>query len=228
MSDTSALQSDHLSTGREDAAGERAGGNAHPGPPRRRPRVKLDRLTIGFGLVLLALVGFFVGVKVEKHSLTVGSTSSASFAALAARAREASGTRTGARFGLAAAAGAGGFAGFGGAGTGVSGTVASVDGSTVYVTETSGLTVAVPLTSGVKVTKSETVTTGQLHAGDTVTLDGASGSGDTFVATEVTDLGDGVSVSDFGTGAAGSMSGSSTSGGPSSSSSSSESSLFGS
>ena len=57
------------------------------------------------------------------------------------------------------------------------GTVASLDGGTIYVKTVSGNTVKVKLVSATKVSKSLTVSRKALRPGDSVVVQGASGSG---------------------------------------------------
>jgi hypothetical protein len=145
-----------------------------PGRPRRR----LGGLPAA-GL-LAAAVGaacFYAGVRVEKSQVSV---SAGSTAGLAARAR-----------GL----GAGGFprafaSGTGGAGGNASfGTVASVAGRSFYLTDASGNTVKVTLSSATTITKSESVSRRSVRPGDTVIVAGLKGSDGTISATSVTDSG---------------------------------------
>jgi hypothetical protein len=215
---------------------------AESGPRRRRPRVRKE--TALLVVVLLAGAGFLGGVEVEKHHL---SSSTSGAASTLARAFSRTGATGGARTG-AAGAGFGGFggAGFsGGAGAGggstTTGTVSAVNGSTLYVSETSGNTVAVHVPSSAAVTKSQTVSLKSIKPGDSVIVTGLT-SGSTVVATAVRDSGPSASsssgsaptVSSLFGGGGSSSSGSSgsspsSSGGSSSSSSSSSevNSLFG-
>jgi hypothetical protein len=84
-----------------------------------------------------------------------------------------------ARFG--AAGGAGGNASFG--------TVSSIDGKTLYVTESSGTMVKVKLASSTKVTKSLSVSRKSVRPGDTVVIEGVKNSSGTIVAASVSDSG---------------------------------------
>jgi hypothetical protein len=92
--------------------------------------------------------------------------------------------------GGASAAGAGGFAArFDGGGNASFGTVASVDGKTLTLTEASGDTVKVKLTSATKITKTEAAKRSQIHPGDTITVSGVAGKQGTVSAATVTDSG---------------------------------------
>jgi hypothetical protein len=136
---------------------------------------------------LVGAIGFYVGIRVEKGQLsstsTTGATGAASrLAALAGR-------------GSAAGAGAGGggfaraFAGGGAGGNSTVGTISSVDGRALYLTDTSGNTIKVALSSVTTITKSLGVSTRSVHPGDTVIVSGLKGSGGTISATTVNDTG---------------------------------------
>jgi len=159
----------------------------------RRPR---RRFLSPWSLLLCALVtgaiGFFVGVKVEKGQVTSSSSGASALASRFGAALGRSGTRTGS--GAASSRGGAGAAGFGGGFTGAGGgdavgTVASVNGRTIYVTETSGNTVKIKLSSATKITKSETVGRSKIDPGDTVIVGGVTGSKGTITATSLTDSG---------------------------------------
>ncbi|MGO9909215.1 MAG: hypothetical protein ACLP4R_12800 [Solirubrobacteraceae bacterium] len=211
---------------------------ALPGRPRRKV---LTWWSAGLFAVLLGLVGFYVGVRVEKHQLANSSSTSGFAAALAGAdtGTGATGTGTGASTragatgsgatgsgatGSTRGAGAGGsaFRGLFGGGAGGSasvGTVSSISGDSLYITETSGNTVKVTLSSATKVTKNVGVGKNAVRPGDLVTVAGAKGSNGTISATTVNDTG----ASPFGSSSS-STSSSSSSG---SSASSAVGSLFG-
>jgi len=98
--------------------------------PRRPRRNWLTWWSAGLFAVLLGLVGFYVGVRVEKNQLA-NSSSSSPFAALAGAGTGAGAARTGAAGTGAAGTGAGrtGAAGTGAAGTGAAGTGAAGTGA---------------------------------------------------------------------------------------------------
>jgi hypothetical protein len=132
----------------------------------RRPRRKLATpLTATLAAALIAALGFIGGVQVQKSS------------ADAAPARAAGGFSR-----------AGGFTpgGGGGSSDATVGTVANVDGKTLYVTDSSGTTIRVKTTSGSKVTRTAVSTAGAVHPGDTVIVQGTKSSGGTVTATSVT------------------------------------------
>jgi hypothetical protein len=163
-----------------------------PHRPRRR---FLTRRSAALGALVTCAIGFYAGIRVEKSQLA-GSSSPAT-AGTGATGRGGAGT--GSRAGLAALFAGGGRAGApGGAGAGTAGggqgnasfgTVASVSGKTLYVTETSGNTVKVKLSSATKVSKTQSVSRGAIHPGDTVVIQGVSGAGGTVTAASVTDSG---------------------------------------
>ncbi|HUB76530.1 MAG TPA: DUF5666 domain-containing protein, partial [Solirubrobacteraceae bacterium] len=69
------------------------------------------------------------------------------------------------------------------------GTVSSIAGRTLYVSELTGNTVAVVTTPQTKVTKSESVGAHAIHPGDSVVVRGISGSKGRFTASAITDSG---------------------------------------
>jgi hypothetical protein len=131
----------------------------------RRPRRKLATpLTATLAAVLIAALGFIGGVQVQKSS---------------ADSRRAAGfTRGG-------GTGAGGFTPRGSSDATV-GTVADVDGKTLYVTDSSGTTIRVRTTSSSKVSRTAVAKAGQVHPGDTVIVQGTKSSSGTVTATSVT------------------------------------------
>jgi hypothetical protein len=144
--------------------------------------------------VLIALVlvagGFWGGAALQKsHG---GATST--LASLAARFRSgAAGT------GATAAAGAGAsrFGGLFGGGAGIAGTagtISVVNGDTLYVDDTlTGSTVKVTLTKSTTITRNADAAAIDLRPGDTVTVQGPTGSSGAVTATSVTATAPGVS-----------------------------------
>jgi hypothetical protein len=186
--------------------------------PVRPKRPFLTKWSAGLMSLMLAAVGFFVGVRVEKAKIPSNSSGVSAFAsALEGAAGKGAGAsgRAGAAGGFASrfAGGAGGFGGA--AGNDTIGSVASVNGKTIYVTETSGDTVKVKLTGQTTITKSESVRSSKVFPGDEVVIAGSKGSGGTVNATTLTDSG-------------AKSTGSTTSGSTGSNASSAVSSLFGS
>jgi hypothetical protein len=133
----------------------------------RRPRRKLATpLTATLAAVLIAALGFIGGVQVQKSS----ADSSAS-------PRAAGFTR-----------GAGGFTpgGGGGSSDATVGTVANVNGKTLYVTDSSGATIRVKTTGSSKIARTAVAKVGEVHPGDTVIVQGTKSSSGTVTATSVT------------------------------------------
>jgi hypothetical protein len=193
--------------------------------PRRPRRQFFNRKSAALVALITCAAGFYAGVRVEKGQVSGSSTALRlpSATGAAAGAARTGGSRTGAagaagatRSGAAGGARTGGFPGFaGGAGGGFAGgnasvgTVASVNGRTIVLTETSGNTVKVQLSSSTKITKNQSVSRHAVRPGDTIIVQGAPNSKGTTVAASVTD-----------SGASSTGSGSSSSGGSSSGSSS--------
>ncbi len=152
------------------------------GRPRRR---FLNRWSALLMALVLGAVGFFIGVRVEKGQLSSSSTGNGAAAAF----RRLSGSAAGGTGGASKTGAAARFGGFGAAGGATIGTVASVNGRTIYVTETGGNTVKVKLSSATKLTKSETVGRSKINPGDSVVITGVSGSRGTIDATSLSDSG---------------------------------------
>ncbi|MGZ4242676.1 MAG: hypothetical protein ACXVSE_00140 [Solirubrobacteraceae bacterium] len=194
--------------------------------PRRVRRQFLNRRTAALAALVTCALGFYAGIRVEKSQLaSSGATASigsgaASGARAAARAggfaglsgRGGGGGAAGSGGAASAGAGAGPPGAFGGAGGANAsfGTVSSVSGKTLYLTDTSGNTVKVKLTSSTKITKNQSVSRKAIHPGDTVIVTGAHSSGATTTAASVTDSGNrsSGSTSSGGSGSGGSGSGS--------------------
>jgi len=177
-----------------------------PGRPRRQ---WFNKTSAAVFALLLAVIGFYVGVRVEKSQVSNTSSSSGAGAlSSAAAARLAAAGRTGAggtasrgagatgagATGASATGGGGGFRSlFGGGGAGGAGatfgTVSTVNGDALYITEANGNTVKVTLSSATKVTKNVTVGKDAVRPGDLVVVAGAKGSDGTVSATTVNDTG---------------------------------------
>lgn len=153
-----------------------------PIAPVARAGRRFSRSTTALAVLLLLVVGFFAGVKVQQRE---GGSSRSGTTNLAALAR---------------AAGARGPSGPSGAsrqqqGTGGGATIGSVklvDGDTIYVTTTGGNIVKVRTTkSGTTVTKTSTGTVSDVRPGDNVVVQGSAGEDGTVNATRVNDTGTG-------------------------------------
>jgi hypothetical protein len=185
--------------------------------PRRPRRHFLNRWSLALTAAVACAAGFYGGVRIEKGQLSGSTTATAGgsgLAALAGRLRAGGAAGAGGSAGAGGAVGAGGSAGAGGAGgpggaagaagsggagpagaaggAGASfGTITSVRGGTFYITESTGNTVKVKLSSATKITKSLNVHRGSLHPGDTVVIRGVANSSGTLVAATVSDSGSG-------------------------------------
>jgi hypothetical protein len=188
-------------------------------PPRPRRRL-LGQGANPVALVLLAVLliacGFIGGVLVEKGESSSSSSGAASSLASRFAALRGGASSTSARSG--AGAGAGGFAGaFAGAGAGgtrpTAGTVAYLDGSTLYVTNDEGNTIKVSTSAATSVNKTVKASVAGIHPGETVTITGASGSGGTVNAESISVGSGGGLAALFGAGKSGGSSGSSGGGG---------------
>jgi hypothetical protein len=215
-----------MSTVSYDAAEREWDPEEPPEPLPRRPRRQFfNRKSAALVALITCAAGFYAGVRVEKGQVSgsstalrlPGATAAAAGAARTGAARTgasrtaAAGAAGATRSGAAGASRAGGFPGFAGgaAGNASVGTVASVNGRTIVLTETSGNTVKIQLSSSTKITKNQSVSRHAVRPGDTLIVQGAPNSKGTTVAASVTD-----------SGASSTGSGSSSSGGSSSGSSS--------
>jgi hypothetical protein len=147
--------------------------------PRRPRRRFFNRRSAALAALITCAAGFYAGIRVEKSQL--GSTTAAGTSS----AQRPGGTGAG-------AGGQGGFPGagrFGGGGNASFGTVSSVNGNTIYLTDPTGNTVKVTLSSTTKLTKSLGVSRTALHPGDSVVIQGVKNSSGTLVATSVSDSG---------------------------------------
>jgi hypothetical protein len=172
-------------------------------PLRRRPRRNwLNWRTALLTAIVTCAVGFYAGVRVEKGQLAStprtfslsgagGASGRASGAGAGASGQAASSGRASAT-GAGAATGAttGRAGGFAGGGVSV-GTVQSVNGNALVLSETSGTTVQVRLASSTKVTKNTSVKRSAVRPGDTLIVQGAPNAKGTVVASTVTDSGAG-------------------------------------
>jgi Domain of unknown function (DUF5666) len=138
-----------------------------PSLASRRPRRRFfNRRSAALAAVVTCAAGFFAGVRVEKSQFS-GTASAAT-------------TTAAGRFG--GGAGAGG-------GNASIGTISSVNGNTIYLTDTTGNTVKVTLSGTTKLAKSLDVSKRSLHPGDTVVVQGVKNSSGTLVATSISDSG---------------------------------------
>ncbi len=150
-------------------------------PPRPRRRL-LTPVPLALAAVLLTACGFIGGVLVEKGEGSP-SSSSGSSAGLASRFAALRSASAGATSG-GSAAGAARFAG--GAGRPTAGTVAYLDGKTLYVTNAEGNTVRVETSPATSVTKSVKGEVSAIHPGETVTVSGPTSSDGAVTAEAIT------------------------------------------
>ena len=191
----------------------------------RRPRRRLlTPLPLALAGVLLIACGFIGGVLVEKGESSSSSAAGSSGSGLAARFAALRGGAAGAGTGSTAATGASSrTAAAGGFTRPTAGTVAYLDGPTLYVTDAEGNTVKVSTSPATTVTKSVKADVTGIHPGETVTVTGATGANGAVTAESIS-----VGATGGGLGALfGRGGGSSSTGGSSSSSSGAVSSLFG-
>src|SRR5579871_4697825 len=187
-----------------------------PGRPRRRLWGPASAILLA---LLVGAAGFYLGVRVEKGQVSGGSVAGGGSAVASRLAALAGGTRGS---GAARAPGtAGGFAGGSFAralagGNGSFGTVSAVHGNVIYLTDATGNTVKVTLSSATAITKSLGVSAKSVHPGDALVVQGLKRSDGSIVATSVNDSG----------ARAGQGSGTGSSGSGSSSASSAVNSLF--
>jgi hypothetical protein len=165
-----------------------------PPPPLRPRRRKLPIATLVLSLAAAAGVGFFAGVRVEKANVTptANSTSrtAANLAALGFGNAANSGGNSAANSGGKAAGatpspGATGNASTTGAAN-IVGTIAVVQGDTLYVTEANGDTVKVTTSDGTTVTKTATAAVKDLAPGESVVIRGVQSADGVYAAQSVT------------------------------------------
>ena len=118
-------------------------------------------MNAGLLAIVLGFTGFFIGAR-EERSQAAGYGSARVTRPTAARAAD----------GITA------------------GTVTRVDGDTIYIKESSGATVAVKLVSATSITKSRSVSDRSIRPGDSVAVQGTTGSGGAIKPTSISDSGD--------------------------------------
>ncbi len=131
--------------------------------------------------VAIAAAGFFGGVQVQKSRGDSGGSVRRDVRGSArGRLRPA---RARGQAGAGATPGAGGQGQAGGGAT--VGQVASIDGSTLYVDDSSGTTIKVRLAKGGSVTRTAKAKATAIHPGDTVIVQGETASSGTVVASTI-------------------------------------------
>lgn len=157
-----------------------------PARPRNRLLAPLPLVLIA---VLIAATGFLGGVLVQKGSEGSGAAAGLPSGLPSFLSKEGGGG--------SGSEGSGGLpAGFPGSDSGaaVSGTVSSVDGSTIYVKDSEGSTVAVRVEDGSKVSRDSSVGVKKIHPGDSVEVQGAK-HGSTVKASSIAATESGVETS---------------------------------
>ena len=150
--------------------------------PTRAKRRVVTAWTMVFAAFVIAGLGFVAGIQIEKRNPPAATGLPSGLAAFAnARAN-------GAFPGSFAGGGnnARGAAAQTPASNGTTGKVKLVDGANVYITTADGSTVKVTTSSGSKVTKAAPGAVSDLKAGDTITVQGTTGSDGTIAATSIT------------------------------------------
>jgi hypothetical protein len=187
-----------------------------PARPRRRLVTPIPLALLG---VLLIAGGFIAGVQVQKgESSSSASAGAGATAGLASRFAALRGGTSSTGSGSAktsTSAATGGFPGTGaGASRPTSGTVAYLDGSTLYVTSSEGNTVKVKTSPSTSVTKTVKTKVKGIYPGETVTVTGATGSNGTVSAESISvgSSGSGLAALLGGSGASSSSSASKSSG----------------
>jgi hypothetical protein len=159
-------------------------------PLPRRPRRQLfNRRSATLIALIVGVIGFYAGVRVEKGQLSSSSSTGLSLpSSLSSLARGGTTTRGATGTGSASRGGFPGLGAFGGGGTTI-GTVSNINGKTIYISDSSGNTVKVKLSSATKITKSLAVRKKAVRPGDSVVIQGAKNSNGTLSATSVSDSG---------------------------------------
>ena len=148
----------------------------------RGPVPRFTKILLG---ALVIVVAFFAGSLVQQHFGPTGSTASFGGGGFGG-GRFAGGGNPFAAAGSASTGGAGpGTGGFGGGGVTV-GSITLVDGSHIYVTDTSGQIVKVNVSSSTTITAQTAISASKLKPGEQVIVRGAAGSDGTVAATTIT------------------------------------------
>ncbi|MFF0389769.1 hypothetical protein ACFYS8_13905 [Kitasatospora sp. NPDC004615] len=149
-------------------------------PPRR----KLPWPTLALAGGLIAVLSFAGGVWYQKDNNTGGNGTAR------ASGGQNPGQQNGGRRGQGGYGGQGGQNGPGGGGF-TRGTVKSVDGTTVYLTDANGNTVKITTGDSTKVTTTKEGKVGDLQPGQNVTVMGSKGADGSYSATQLTEGGAG-------------------------------------
>jgi hypothetical protein len=161
-------------------------------PPRPRRRLLGaggNPIALALLGVLLIACGFIGGVLVEKGENSSSSSAAAGASGLASRFAGLRGGSTGGAAGGAtrssSAGGAGGAFGASAANRPTAGTVAYLDGKTLYVTNSEGNTIKVTTSAATTVNKTVTSSVKGIHPGETVTITGSTASNGAMSAESI-------------------------------------------
>ena len=161
--------------------------------PTRQRRQFLNRRSAALLALITCAAGFYVGIRVEKGQLSSSSSTTGGFTppALGGSSTRSPSSTSGSRSSTPSGfpGGAGGFPGALGGGNASIGTISSVDRNTIYITDTSGNTVKVTLSSATKITKSVGVSKRSLHPGDSVVISGLKNKSGVVAAASISDSG---------------------------------------
>lgn len=146
------------------------------------PRRWWNRGTLALGGIALILAGFLGGIQVQKSYGTAATAAGAG----AARGAGLGGAGRGAGAYGFPGAGANGGASAPAAASGTAGTVKLVDGDTIYVQTADGTVVTVKTSGNTSVKTATAGTLKDVKAGESVTVQGATGTDGTVTATSVT------------------------------------------
>lgn len=155
------------------------------GGPAKGMRLRLPTAVLAAGVV--AALGFWAGAVVQKHRAGQTTVTGAAAAAGATNA-----TRTTGAAGAAGAGAAGPGATGAGRGNATIGTIKNIDGSTLYITDSTGDTIAVTVSPSATVTRNATSSVTGLHPGDTVIVQGTKNADGTTTALSVSASASGV------------------------------------
>ncbi len=155
---------------------------------KSQTRAPRSKWTTGLGALVALVLVFFAGVFVDQHwGPSQSSAGAGSFASIASafRSGRGSGGLGGGGFG-GGGFGGGGFGG-GGFGGGITiGTVKLVDGSHIYIADSSGQMVKINTTAATTVSQQQSVKVSDLKAGQTLLIRGQADASGTLVATSIT------------------------------------------
>ena len=182
----------------ESLAGDDAGDADEEWVSQTTHGIRLGMPVAALLAVVLVAAGFWGGAELQKNH----SGTSSSLAGVTARFRSAAGA------GATGATGASRFGGLSASTAAAAGTITVVDGDTLYVSSSTGSVVKVTLTKSTTITRNADAAAADLRPGDTVSVQGATGSSGVVTATSVSATAPGVSsgfggFARFGSGAAG-------------------------